>query len=151
MMKRSLAALSLTVAAATQQIPDLSDLTFRNVGPSRGGRVTAVCGDATRTGTFYMGATGGGVWKTTDFGNSWSNISDGSFSTPSIGAITVAHDDSDLVWVGTGSDGMRSNVIPGRGVYKSDDAGKTWSCMGLEASGLIGAVVIAGLTTVLVG
>ena len=59
-----------------------------------------------------------------------------------IGAITVAHDDSDLVWVGTGSDGMRSNVIPGRGVYKSDDAGKTWSCMGLEASGLIGAVVI---------
>ena len=142
MMKRSLAALSLTVAAATQQIPDLSDLTFRNVGPSRGGRVTAVCGDATRTGTFYMGATGGGVWKTTDFGNSWSNISDGSFSTPSIGAITVAHDDSDLVWVGTGSDGMRSNVIPGRGVYKSDDAGKTWSCMGLEASGLIGAVVI---------
>ena len=68
MMKRSLAALSLTVAAATQQIPDLSDLTFRNVGPSRGGRVTAVCGDATRTGTFYMGATGGGVWKTTNGG-----------------------------------------------------------------------------------
>jgi photosystem II stability/assembly factor-like uncharacterized protein len=132
----------LAAATAAQQLPDLSELRFRNVGPSRGGRVTAVCGDATTMGTFYMGATGGGVWKTTDFGNSWRNVSDGFFSTPSIGAITVAHDDGDLVWVGTGSDGLRSNVIPGRGVYKSTDAGKTWRCMGLEQTGQIGAVLI---------
>ena len=132
----------LAVAAAAQQLPDLSDLKFRNVGPTRGGRVTAVCGDATATGTFYMGATGGGVWKTTDLGNSWRNVSDGFFTTPSIGAIRVAHDDGDLVWVGTGSDGLRSNVIAGRGVFKSTDAGETWSCMGLEATGQIGAVLI---------
>jgi len=138
----SLAIVTMSSAAPAQQLPDLSDLTFRNVGPSRGGRVTAVCGDATKMGTFYMGATGGGVWKTADFGNSWQNISDGYFKTPSIGAITVAHDDGDLVWVGTGSDGLRSNVIPGRGVYKSTDAGETWGCMGLEATGQIGAVVI---------
>jgi len=115
----------LAVAAAAQQLPDLSDLKFRNVGPTRGGRVTAVCGDATAIGTFYMGATGGGVWKTTDLGNSWRNVSDGFFTTPSIGAIRVAHDDGDLVWVGTGSDGRRCNVIAGCGVFKCTDAGET--------------------------
>ena len=146
-MKQLTLAASLVVAswctcARAQQLPDLSDLTFRNVGPSRGGRVTAVCGDATTKGTFFMGATGGGVWKTTDFGNSWNNVSDGFFKTPSIGAIAVAHDDGDLVWVGTGSDGLRSNVIPGRGVYKSTDGGATWACAGLEDTGQIGAVLI---------
>ena len=128
-MKRTnltlLALLSLAAAPAAQQLPDLSDLTFRNVGPTRGGRVTAVCGSATAIGTFYMGATGGGVWKTTDLGNTWRNVSDGFFQSPSIGAIAVAHDDGDLVWVGTGSDGLRSNVISGRGVYRSTDAGET--------------------------
>ena len=145
-MKRTnltlLTLLSLAAAPAAQQLPDLSDLTFRNVGPTRGGRVTAVCGDATAIGTFYMGATGGGVWKTTDLGNTWRNVSDGFFTTPSIGAIRVAHDDGDLVWVGTGSDGLRSNVIAGRGVFKSTDAGETWVCMGLEDTGQIGAVLI---------
>ena len=136
----SCALLSATVTA--QQLPDLSDLTFRNVGPTRGGRVTAVCGSAALLGTFYMGATGGGVWKTTDLGNTWRNVSDGFFQSPSIGAIAVAHDDGDLVWVGTGSDGLRSNVIAGRGVYRSTDAGETWSCMGLESTGQIGAVLI---------
>ena len=137
-------ALVLTIAHATlaQQLPDLDALTFRNIGPSRGGRVTAVCGDVQNLGTFYMGATGGGVWKTEDFGSNWRNISDGYFQSPSIGAIRVASNDSDLIWVGTGSDGLRSNVIPGRGVYKSTDAGKTWQCMGLTTVGQIGAVEI---------
>lgn len=125
-----------------QQLPDLDALSYRNVGPSRGGRVTAVAGVVQQPGTFYMGATGGGVWKTTDFGQRWRNVSDGYFQSPSIGAITVAADDPELVWVGTGSDGLRSNVIPGRGVYRSTDGGSTWQCMGLEDTGQIGAVVV---------
>ena len=118
------------------------DLKYRPVGPSRGGRVTAVAGVPRQPGTFYMGATGGGVWKTTDYGQSWSNVSDGYFQTGSIGAIRVAESNAAVVWVGTGSDGIRSNVIAGRGVYKSTDAGKTWTFAGLRDVGQIGAVLI---------
>ncbi len=117
-------------------------LEYRMVGPSRGGRVTAVAGHADHPGTFYMGATGGGVWKTTDYGINWRNISDGFFATGSIGAIRVAESDSNIVYVGTGSDGIRSNVITGRGVYKSTDAGRTWEFIGLRDVGQIGAVLI---------
>ncbi|MEL7001548.1 MAG: hypothetical protein AAFN93_02305 [Bacteroidota bacterium] len=115
---------------------------FRNVGPSRGGRVTTVAGVASEPSTFYMGATGGGVWKTTDYGIKWSNVSDGYFETPSIGAIAVAQNDPNVVYVGTGSDGLRSNVISGKGIYKSIDAGKTWKHIGLSNTGHIGAVEI---------
>jgi photosystem II stability/assembly factor-like uncharacterized protein len=119
-----------------------ADLEYRYVGPSRGGRVTAVAGHADQPATFYMGATGGGVWKTTDYGRNWRPISDGFFMTGSIGAIDVADSDPDILYVGTGSDGLRSNVIPGVGVYKSTDAGKTWTHVGLEHTGHIGAVII---------
>jgi photosystem II stability/assembly factor-like uncharacterized protein len=119
-----------------------ADLTYRMVGPSRGGRVTAVSGIAEEPGTFYMGATGGGVWKTSDYGQSWVNVSDGYFETASIGAIDVADSDPNVVYVGTGSDGIRSNVITGRGVYKSTDAGQSWSFLGLRDAGQIGAVII---------
>lgn len=118
------------------------DLEFRNVGPTRGGRVTAVAGVESQPSTFYMGATGGGVWKTMDYGQTWINISDGYFKSPSIGAIRVFQDNPDIIYVGTGSDGMRSNVIIGKGVYKSEDAGVTWKHAGLEKAGLIGAVEI---------
>jgi photosystem II stability/assembly factor-like uncharacterized protein len=138
------ALLSLLFVESTvgQELPKLDALTYRNMGPSRGGRATAVCGDVKNVGTFYMGATGGGVWKTVDFGTTWRNVSDGFFASPSIGAIRVATTDSDLIWVGTGSDGIRSNVIPGRGIYKSINAGKSWQFMGLENAGQIGAVEI---------
>lgn len=119
-----------------------SDLRFRMVGPSRGGRVTAVTGVASEPSTFYMGSTGGGVWKTTNSGVSWVNISDGFFATPSIGAIDVADSDPNVIYVGTGSDGIRSNVITGKGVYKSTDAGKSWRFVGLKDVGQIGAVVV---------
>ncbi len=115
---------------------------YRNIGPSRGGRVTAVTGVASQPATFYMGSTGGGVWRTTDYGRNWVNISDGFFATGSIGAMDVAESDPNVIYVGTGSDGIRSNVITGRGVYRSGDAGKTWSFVGLRNVGQIGAVVI---------
>jgi len=121
---------------------DFKALKYRTVGPERGGRVTAVTGTPMFPGTFYLGASGGGVWKSDDYGTSWKNVSDGFFATPSIGAIEVAVNDPNIVYVGTGSDGLRSNVISGKGVYKSIDAGKTWDHIGLRETGQIGAVEI---------
>ena len=121
---------------------DFKALKYRTVGPERGGRVTTVTGTPMLPGTFYLGASGGGVWKSDDYGTSWKNVSDGFFATPSIGAIEVAVNDPNIVYVGTGSDGLRSNVISGKGVYKSIDAGKTWDHIGLRETGQIGAVEI---------
>jgi photosystem II stability/assembly factor-like uncharacterized protein len=115
-------------------------LRYRNIGPHRGGRVTAVAGHRLQPHTFYMGATGGGVWKTTDAGQIWQNVSDGFFETASIGAIAVAESDSNVIYVGTGSAAIRSNVILGRGVYKSTDAGKTWTHVGLRDVGQIASL-----------
>jgi photosystem II stability/assembly factor-like uncharacterized protein len=117
-------------------------LEYRNIGPSQGGRVTAVEGIPDEPSTFYMGATGGGVWKTTDYGQTWDNISDGFFETGSIGAIRIAPSDPDTIYVGTGSDGIRSNVIIGNGVYKSTDAGETWTHIGLDGVGQIGRMAV---------
>ena len=120
----------------------LKNLKYRNVGPVRGGRVTTVHGVESQKNVFYMGTTGGGVWKSTDFGNHWYNISDGYFKSPSIGAINVYQKNPNIVYVGTGSDGLRSNIIVGKGIYRSEDAGKTWDHLGLENVGQIGAVEI---------
>ncbi|SDQ63656.1 WD40/YVTN/BNR-like repeat-containing protein [Flagellimonas zhangzhouensis] len=129
----------ITVGALAQ---DLEALQYRTIGPARGGRVTTVTGTPALPGTFYLGASGGGVWKTDDYGTSWNNISDGFFKTPSIGAIEVALDDPNIVYIGTGSDGIRSNIIEGKGMYKSIDGGETWEHIGLENVGQIGAVEI---------
>ena len=120
----------------------LKNLKYRNVGPVRGGRVTTVHGVESQKNVFYMGTTGGGVWKSTDFGNHWNNVSDGYFKSPSIGAINVYQKNPNIVYVGTGSDGLRSNIIVGKGIYRSEDAGKTWDHLGLENVGQIGAVEI---------
>ena len=117
-------AASLLLAGATLA-QDYSAFEYRNVGPSRGGRVTAVAGTVAAPSTFYLGASGGGVWKTEDYGTSWHNVSDGYFDTPSIGDIAVAQNDANIVYVGTGSDGLRSNVIAGKGMYRSIDGGET--------------------------
>jgi photosystem II stability/assembly factor-like uncharacterized protein len=120
----------------------VQDLRWRNVGPTRGGRVTAMSGVRTQLCTFYMGATGGGVWKTEDCGQRWNPISDGQIATGSIGSIAVADSNPNVVWVGTGSAAIRSNVIIGRGVYKSVDAGRTWQFAGLPDAGQIGSVIV---------
>ena len=139
--------LSLLVALATLSPAGVlaqayDGFEYRNVGPARGGRVTAVAGTVAARSTFYLGASGGGVWKTTDYGTSWHNVSDGYFETPSIGDIAVAQNDANIIYVGTGSDGLRSNVIAGKGVYKSVDGGDSWQHIGLRESGHIGAVEI---------
>jgi photosystem II stability/assembly factor-like uncharacterized protein len=134
---------NLVIVAQEYVDPALhQDLKYRLIGPTRGGRVTTVAGVESQPNIFYMGATGGGVWKTTDYGQSWSNISDGYFTTGSIGAIRVYQKNPDIIYVGTGSDGIRSNIIAGKGVYKSSDAGKTWKFSGLRNAGQIGAVEI---------
>ena len=118
------------------------DLRWRSVGPHRGGRSTAAAGVRTQPNVFYMGATGGGVWKTENYGNTWTPITDGQIATGSIGAIDVSDSNPDVIYVGTGSEAIRSNVILGRGVYKSIDAGKTWQSIGLREVGQIGQLKI---------
>lgn len=128
-----------------QNMPDdisLEGLKYRSVGPSRGGRSTAVTGIPGKPFTFLMGTTGGGVWKTNDAGTSWENISDGYFKTSSIGAISVAQSDINTIYVGTGSACPRGNITQGDGVYKSTDSGRTWKHCGLKEAGLIGKVLI---------
>ena len=120
----------------------LTGLRYRNVGPARGGRVTTVTGVPSEPFTFYMGPTGGGVWKTTDAGATWLPITDGQIGAGSMGAIDVALSDPNTIYIGTGSDGYRSNVSIGDGVYKSTDAGKTWTHMGLKDAGNIGGIRI---------
>jgi hypothetical protein len=115
-------------------------LEWREIGPFRGGRVTAVAGHAEQPLTYYFGGTGGGVWKTTDGGLTWAPISDKDFKAGSIGAIEVAPSDPNVIYVGTGESPIRGNVSPGNGVYKSTDAGKTWTHIGLGNAGQIGAI-----------
>ena len=125
---------------ATYDAAHWSGMRYRMVGPSRGGRVTAVAGHRTQPRTFYMGATGGGVWKTTDAGAVWTNISDGQIPLGSMGAIEVAPSNAEIVYVGTGSSKIRSNVSIGRGMYKSVDGGRRWTFIGLRETGQIGTV-----------
>jgi photosystem II stability/assembly factor-like uncharacterized protein len=149
----SVALLALPVSALAQARPAASDVTgfdaarltgmrYRMIGPARGGRVTAVTGVNQEPHTFYMGATGGGVWKTTDAGVTWRSLTDQSLATASIGALDVADSDPNIVYVGTGSEAIRSNVSIGKGIYKSTDAGRSWRFVGLRDAGQIGAMVI---------
>ena len=118
------------------------DLRWRSVGPHRGGRSTAAVGIRTQPNVFYMGATGGGVWKTENYGLTWVPVADGQIPTGSIGAIDVSDSNPNIVYVGTGSEAIRSNVILGRGVFKSSDAGRTWQSVGLREIGQIGQLKI---------
>jgi photosystem II stability/assembly factor-like uncharacterized protein len=115
---------------------------WRSVGPSRGGRAVAIAGDPADVGVFYFGACAGGVWKTTDGGAYWRNVSDGFLTSSSIGAIAVARSRPETVWVGTGEACTRNNVVAGDGVYRSTDAGRTWIRSGLAETRHIARVRI---------
>lgn len=116
---------------------------YRNIGPFRGGRSVAATGVVSDPMTYYMGNTGGGVWKTEDGGQLWKNISDGYFNTSSVGAIAVSESDPNVVYIGMGEHAPRAVMTSyGDGVYKSTDAGKTWTHLGLKATQHISRIVI---------
>ena len=110
----------------------LNGLKWRCIGPPRGGRVVAVAGDPLNPAVFYFGACAGGVWKTTDGGTYWENVSDGYFKTASVGAIAVAESDPDVIYVGMGESCIRGDVSYGDGIYRSTDGGTTWTHLGLD-------------------
>lgn len=118
-----------------------SNMNYRCIGPFRGGRSAAVAGVAGKPMLYYMGAAGGGVWKTEDGGSNWENVSDGFFGG-SIGSIAVASSDPNVIYVGGGECTVRGNVSHGYGVWKSLDAGKTWTHIGLDDSRRIPKIVI---------
>ena len=120
----------------------LDDMDFRMIGPFRGGRSIAVTGHPTDRLTFYFGSVGGGVWKTTDAGHNWVNVSDGYFKTGSVGAIAVAPSSPETVYVGMGEHAIRGNTSHGDGVYRSDDGGETWRHIGLEDTRQISNVIV---------
>lgn len=116
---------------------------WRNIGPYRGGRSVASCGVVSEPLTYYMGSTGGGIWKTTDGGLVWKNVSDGFLKTGSVGAIAVSESDKNIVFAGMGEHAVRGVMTSsGDGVYKSTDAGKTWKHIGLDKTMHISDIVI---------
>src|SRR5215469_13838980 len=121
----------------------MSKLKWRCVGPYIGGRVVTVTGVPGDNNLFYAGTVGGGVWKSSD-GAEWENITDGKLPGPSasIGAIAVAPSDPKILYVGTGEADIRNTVIPGDGVYKSVDAGKTWQYAGLRDTHSVSAILV---------
>lgn len=130
-------------AGAAAVVPALFDgMRYRMVGPFRGGRATAVTGIAGQPHVYFMGTTGGGVWKTDDAGGHWTNVTDGFLDVGSIGAVDVADSDPRILYVGTGSASIRGNTSIGRGMWKSTDGGESWRFMGLRESGAIGKLVI---------
>lgn len=135
---------SLTFSGFAQDLNTyLQPAKFRNIGPFRGGRSTGSSGVVGDPLTYYMGTTGGGLWKTTDAGQTWHNISDGYFKTGSVGAVTVSESHPNVVYVGMGEHAPRGVMTSyGDGVYKSTDGGKTWQHMGLELTRHIARIIV---------
>ncbi|MEO8025470.1 MAG: glycosyl hydrolase [Bryobacteraceae bacterium] len=140
-MKRALVLLFLSLTLLSAQ-DLLKDLHWRQIGPFRGGRALAVAGSTAQRDVFFFGATGGGIWKTTDAGASWEPMSDGQLGTGSVGAIAVSESDPNVIYAGMGEACIRGNASHGDGVYKSMDGGKTWKNIGLKETQHIGAIRI---------
>jgi len=121
------------VARAQHYDPKLFDaLEWRSIGPNRGGRSITSAGSTARPNEYYFGATGGGLWKTTDGGATWKPVTDGQLKSSSVGAVAVSESNPDVVYIGMGETELRGNIMQGDGVYKSTDAGKTWKHVGLS-------------------
>ena len=129
-----------TTSAPRVESAQLAAMKYRHIGPV-GNRVTSIAGIAGDPMTYYAGAASGGIWKTTDAGIHWSPISD-DLPVSSIGSISVAPGDPNVVWAGTGEPFIRSHISAGLGMYKSSDAGKTWNKAGLDNSGRIARIAI---------
>ena len=129
--------------SAAQVDPRLyAGLTWRNLGPFRGGRIAAVSGAIGQTGTFYAGLPAAGVWKTTSAGQTWYPVFDAVKDVSSIGAVEVAPSDPNVIYVGTGDMITGGGINEGNGVYKSTDAGKTWRHLGLDATKQIPSILV---------
>jgi photosystem II stability/assembly factor-like uncharacterized protein len=127
----------LTMVALAGQTPAIDPVLvnayrWRSIGPDRGGRSIAVAGVKGRPREAYFGATGGGLWKTIDAGNTWTPVTDGQITSSSVGAVAVSESSPDVVYIGMGESCIRGNIMPGDGVYKSTDAGKTWANVGFK-------------------
>jgi photosystem II stability/assembly factor-like uncharacterized protein len=142
------AAAGSVALAQNQTAPSSIDPAFlnaykwRNIGPNRGGRSIAVSGVKGRPREAYFGATGGGLWKTTDAGNTWAPVTDGQIKSSSVGAVAVSESNPDVLYIGMGESCIRGNILPGDGVYKSTDAGKTWKHLGFSGSDAISKIRI---------
>jgi photosystem II stability/assembly factor-like uncharacterized protein len=121
-------------ATAGSVLELLASYRWRNIGPDRGGRSIAASGVRGRPNEAYFGATGGGLWKTTDAGGTWLPVTDFQVTSASVGAVAVSETDPDLVFIGMGETCIRGNILPGDGVYRSRDAGKTWEHVGFRES-----------------
>ncbi len=119
-----------------------SGLKWRSIGPFRGGRCLSVSGIKGKPLTYYMGATGGGVWRTEDGGNTWFPISDTTFHSSSVGALAIAPSDPNIIYVGMGEAAIRNTLSLGDGIYKSTDAGRSWKYIGLEHSYSVGRIIV---------
>ena len=138
-----LALLTTTITFAQTAEEYFKPMKYRNIGPFRGGRSVCATGVIGDPATYYMGTTGGGLWKTTDAGQHWKNISDGFFEMGSVGAVAVSASDTNIVYVGMGEHAPRGVMASyGDGVYKSTDSGKTWKKMGLEKTQHISRIII---------
>ena len=121
-----------TVFAQEDSTNVLKGMTWRNIGPNRGGRSLGISGSPSRKNEYYFGAVGGGLWKTTDGGLNWKPVTDGQLTSSSVGAVAVSPSNPDIIYIGTGETEFRGNIMQGDGVYKSIDAGKTWKNIGLK-------------------
>ncbi|MEZ4809622.1 MAG: glycosyl hydrolase [Allomuricauda sp.] len=117
-------------------------LEWRNIGPNRGGRSLGCAGSPTRPNEYYFGATGGGLWKTTDGGNEWNPVTDGQVTSSSVGAVAVAETNPDIVYIGMGEVQLRGSITQGDGVYKTTDGGKTWQHLGLKETQAVARIRI---------